>query len=81
MIQVYTTQYCGYCTAAKRLLTQLGLLFEEIPLDGKPELRERLSKENHGYRTVPMIFIDGEFIGGYTDLAERHSQGLLKVAK
>jgi glutaredoxin 3 len=62
---------------AKRLLTQLKVPYEEISLEDKPELRRKLSKENNGYRTVPMIFIDGKFIGGYTELAALHKQGKL----
>jgi glutaredoxin 3 len=62
---------------AKRLLTQLKVPYEEISLEDKPELRRKLSEENNGYRTVPMIFIDGKFIGGYTELAALHKQGKL----
>lgn len=76
-VKVYTTSYCGYCGAAKKLLQQVGLPFEEIGLDDKPELRRKLSEENGHYRTVPMIFIDGKFIGGYTDLQALHRQGML----
>jgi glutaredoxin 3 len=76
-IKVYTTRICGYCQAAKRLLDQLGLPFEEIGLDDKPELRQKISEENGHYRTVPMIFIDGQFIGGFTDLQALHKQGKL----
>ena len=67
-IKIYTTQYCGFCHAAKRLLSANGLDFEEIPLDGNPEKRAELSKSLGGYSTVPMIFVDDTFIGGYTEL-------------
>ena len=76
-IKVYTTRICGYCQAAKRLLDQVGLPYEEIGLDDKPDLRQKLSEENGHYRTVPMIFIDGQFVGGFTDLQALHKQGKL----
>ncbi len=76
-IKVYTTRICSYCQAAKRLLDQLGLPYEEIGLDDKPELRQKLSEENGHYRTVPMIFVDGRFVGGFTDLQALHKQGKL----
>ncbi len=76
-IKVYTTRICSYCQAAKRLLEQLGLPYEEIGLDDKPELRQKLSEENGHYRTVPMIFVDGRFVGGFTDLQALHKQGKL----
>lgn len=76
-IKVYTSDFCAFCTQAKMLLTQLGLAFEEIDLSNDPETRLRLSQENNGYRTVPMIFIDDEFIGGYQELRELQKTGEL----
>ncbi|MGE0172785.1 MAG: glutaredoxin domain-containing protein [Oligoflexales bacterium] len=77
-VKLYTTDYCSYCVAAKRLLDQLSIPFQEVRLDNDPETRERLSRENNGYRTVPMIFIDDKFIGGYTELAALHRNNQLK---
>jgi len=76
-VKVYTGAYCGYCNAAKKLLQTAGVPFEEIGLDDQPELRRKLSEENGHYRTVPMIFIDGKFIGGFTDLQTLHKNGQL----
>jgi glutaredoxin len=36
-----------------------------------------LSEENGHYRTIPMIFIDGKFIGGFSDLQALQKQGRL----
>jgi glutaredoxin 3 len=77
-IIVYTTPVCGYCQAAKRLLSQRGLGYREVDLARDPELRQKLSDDNAGYRTVPMIFIGDEFIGGYTELADLDRQGQLE---
>ena len=76
-VKVYTGSNCGYCTAAKKLLQTAGIAYEEIGLDDQPELRRKLSEENGHYRTVPMIFIDGKFIGGFTDLQTLHKNGQL----
>lgn len=54
-----------------------GLEFEEINLDGKDDELKRL-RERTGLMTVPQIFIDGEMIGGFAELAQMDSQGLLK---
>lgn len=67
-ITVYTTQYCSFCRAAKKFLETKGLAYEEVPLDDNPELRAEVSKRNGNYRTVPMIEIDGKFVGGYSEL-------------
>ncbi len=74
-ITVYTTPVCPYCVSAKRLLSQKGLPFKEVDLEKDPALRQKLSAENGGYRTVPMIFIGKEFIGGYTELAALDKAG------
>ncbi len=76
-IKIYTTSYCGYCTQAKALLKREDLPFEEINLDNDPELRQKLSAENGGYRTVPMIFINGKFVGGYSELLQWQREGKL----
>jgi len=76
-IKLYTTTYCGFCVQAKRLLQKLNLAFTEINLDGDDALRAKLSHDNGGWRTVPMIFIGSDFVGGYQDLAALHSKGEL----
>lgn len=76
-VKVYTTKICTYCNAAKRLLTQREIPFEEIELDDKPDLRQTLSEQNNGYRTVPMIFIGSLFIGGFNELNQLDKSGKL----
>jgi glutaredoxin 3 len=77
-ITVYTTKICAYCDAAKRLLTQRGYSYKEVDLSHNHELRTRLSHENNGWRTVPMIFIGKEFVGGFTELAAIDKKGELE---
>ena len=75
VVTIYTRRLCPYCIAARRLLSSLGLEFEEIRLDGRPELRRDLSDANGGWSTVPMIFAGDRFIGGYDDLRRMHRDG------
>ena len=74
-VRIYTLSACPYCVNAKRLLSSLGATFEEIRLDDDPALWDRLSAENNGWQTVPMVFVDGVFIGGYDDMAALHRAG------
>ena len=67
-VTIYSKRWCVYCVAARRLLSSLGLEYEEISLDGRKELRRELSAANGGWPTVPMIFVGETFIGGYDDL-------------
>jgi glutaredoxin 3 len=77
VIRIYTTPYCGYCVAAKRLLTRRGYRFEEIDVSRNLGLRARVSQQVGHYRTVPMIFIDDEFIRGYDELVVLDESGEL----
>ena len=64
---MYTTEWCGYCVRAKALLDGKGLEYEELFLDEGSDFRQRLFDLTGGW-TVPQILIDGEPIGGYTEL-------------
>lgn len=75
-VQIYTTAYCPYCLRAKQLLKNKGVEFEEINLEGKDEELKAL-KARTGWRTVPQIFIDGNMIGGFQDMAELDAKGEL----
>lgn len=77
-ITVYTTKVCAYCDAAKRLLTQKGYPYKEVDLTSNHDLRMKLSAEQNGWRTVPMIFIGSEFVGGFTELASLDKRGELE---
>ncbi len=68
-ILVYSINNCGYCEAAKTLLKNKSLDFKEINLSSDPEARINLVAKT-GHRTMPQIFIDDSFIGGYTELKE-----------
>lgn len=61
---------------ARQLLTAKGVDFEEIAVDGNPELRRRMERES-GRHTVPQIFIDGRPVGGYDELAALERSGRL----
>jgi glutaredoxin 3 len=76
-VKIYTTRVCPYCVSAKSLFKGLGVAFEEIGLDADPGLRARLSAENGGWRSVPMIFVGGKFLGGFDDVNALHKAGKL----
>ncbi|MGH6866444.1 MAG: glutaredoxin 3 [Methyloceanibacter sp.] len=68
-IFIYTTQFCGFCHAAKRLLDNKGLEFEEIDVGFDTGRRAEMIQRAGGLRTVPQIFIHGRHVGGYEELA------------
>ncbi|MGI9111560.1 MAG: glutaredoxin [Gaiellaceae bacterium] len=75
-ITIYTTRWCGYCVRAKALLDAKGTAYDEISLDGDQAFRQTL-RELTGGRSVPQILIDGEPIGGYTELWRLDKTGAL----
>lgn len=77
-IEIYTSRACPYCTRAKSLLAQkAGLTYEELKVDENPALIDDAIRRSGGRRTVPQIFINGEYAGGYDDLAELDKTGAL----
>ena len=75
-VKVYSTTYCPFCVAAKNLLKQKGISFEEIMVDGDQEKRRWLVDQT-GQTTVPQIFIHGQSIGGFQELAQLEDEGKL----
>ncbi|MCX7060279.1 MAG: glutaredoxin 3 [Nevskia sp.] len=75
-VTVYSTRICPYCMMAKRLLTQKGVPFEEIMIDGNEQLRIDLMTRT-GRRTVPQIYVGDHHVGGFDDLAALDRAGKL----
>ena len=75
-VKIYTTRFCGYCVAAKRLLRARSIPYEELDVSDDDAKRAWLV-ETTGQRTVPQIFIGGEAIGGYDELAALDRAGEL----
>jgi glutaredoxin 3 len=78
-IEIYTTPICGYCQAAKRLLTSKGAEFIEIDLFQEPGRRSEMMDRSGGRHTVPQIFIGQTHVGGYDDLRAVDSAGKLEL--
>ena len=66
-VEIFTGPRCGYCTAAKSLLQQLGMSYTERDVRD-PEVLQEMRVRLPRSKSIPQIFIDGEHIGGYDDL-------------
>jgi glutaredoxin 3 len=73
-VTLYTTETCPYCRSAKSLLASKGISMKEINVQAQPAKREEMVKRS-GRRTVPQIFIENTYIGGFDDLAKLDRQG------
>lgn len=76
-VEIYTTMFCGYCQAAKRLLNRKGVAFTEIDVSMNAGLRAEMTKRAGGRRTVPQIFIGERHVGGSDDLHALEARGEL----
>jgi glutaredoxin 3 len=76
-VTMYTTRICPYCVAAKRLLGAREIAYEEIDVTGDHAKRAWLVEVTGGRKTVPQIFIRGQSIGGYDELAALDRSGQL----
>ena len=76
-VEIYTSAYCGFCHAAKRLLTQKGVSFTEFDVGRDPGLRQTMLQRAHGRHTVPQIFIGDTHVGGCNELYAMERAGKL----
>ncbi len=67
-VEIYTTPFCPYCHAAKRLLDRKGVAYTEIDVSRDSSLRATMMQRAAGRRTVPQIFIGSTHVGGSDDL-------------
>ncbi|MCF6444585.1 glutaredoxin 3 [Nereida sp. MMG025] len=67
-VEIYTSPLCGFCHAAKRLLSQKGVSFAEIDVLANPARKPEMIQRANGGRTVPQIFIGDTHVGGCDDL-------------
>lgn len=65
-VSIFTKPGCPFCAKAKTLLTEKGLVFEEITMGTDASLTSL--KAISGRKTVPQVFIGGSHIGGSDDL-------------
>lgn len=74
-VKIYSSDFCPYCHRAKALLRARGVTeWEEISVDGRPEVREAMARQV-GRTSVPQIFIDGRHVGGCDDLHALDARG------
>ncbi|PAV48534.1 glutaredoxin 3 [Pseudomonas sp. HAR-UPW-AIA-41] len=75
-VLIYTSAICGYCMRAKQLLQRKGVAFDEISVDGKPDVRAEMVRKA-GKTSVPQIWIGSAHVGGCDDLHALERAGKL----
>ncbi len=75
-IVIYCSNWCPYCIRAKQLLDSKGAVYEEISVDGKPDVRAAMAQKA-GRTSVPQIWIGEQHVGGCDDLFALERAGKL----
>jgi glutaredoxin 3 len=75
-VVIYTRDLCGFCSAAKALLTKKGVAFEEKNASDEPNFRREMTTRS-GRSTFPQIFIGETHVGGCDDLHALDAAGKL----
>jgi glutaredoxin 3 len=75
-VVIYSSDWCPFCTRAKHLLDSKGVAFEEIKVDGKPQVRAQMA-DKAGRTSVPQIWVGERHVGGCDDLYALERAGKL----
>ena len=76
-VEIYTRDFCGYCTRAKALLQSKGVEFVEHRAGDDPDKRREMIQRSGGGSTYPQIFINDRHVGGSDDIYELDRAGRL----
>ncbi len=75
-VLIYTSAWCPYCIRAKQLLDRKGVAYQEISVDGQPDVRTEMARKA-GRTSVPQIWIGSTHVGGCDDLHALERAGRL----
>ncbi|MGO4440827.1 glutaredoxin 3 [Rhizobium sp. RAF56] len=76
-VEIYTREFCGYCSRAKSLLESKGVDYVEHNATYSPELRQEMIGKANGRATFPQIFINNQHVGGCDELHALERAGKL----
>ena len=71
---VWSKNQCPYCVQAKALLEMKGIEYEERNVS-TTWTKEQLLESVPTARTLPQIFLDNNYVGGFTELKKYFEQG------
>jgi len=72
---VWSKYQCTFCDQAKALLESKGISYEERKI-GDGYTREELLEAVPTARTVPQIFLDDEYVGGFNELRTKLTESI-----
>ena len=76
-VEIYTQWGCPYCVAAKSLLDNKGIAYEEYDVTMGGAKKAEMIKRVPSARTVPQVMVDDQALGGFDDISALDRQGKL----
>lgn len=76
-VEIYTWETCPFCRRAKELLDSKDVDYTEYMIQGDEAARDKMATRSNGRRTVPQIFINGQWVGGCDDIHLLEAEGKL----
>ena len=76
-VEIYTTDFCGFCYRALQLLKSRNIQYTQYDLTLDRNGRKAMSSRTGGKTSVPQIFINNIHIGGSDELIELSLNGSL----
>ena len=76
-VTVYSTARCPICVRARTMLDKWAIAYDEVMIDADEAALKEFAEVTNGARTVPQIIIDGNPVGGFSELTELHMDGEL----
>lgn len=66
---IYGANWCPYCTNATKLLNKKNIAYKFVNIDDYDGSLDYLREK--GFNTIPVIYKNGKYIGGYTCLKKK----------
>lgn len=84
-VVMFALEWCEFCWSLRNMFAKYGIDFQSVDLDSVAyqknnwggQIRAALT-ERTNFKTIPQIFIGGEFVGGATDVFDAYKEGKLQ---
>jgi glutaredoxin 3 len=73
-VKMYSKQNCGYCVKAKTWFKSKNISYKEIDLsieENRNEFIKNIMPDYPNAKTVPQIFVNDIYVGGFDNLMEK----------
>jgi cysteine synthase A len=85
-VVMFALEWCEFCWSVRKLFAKLDIPYRTVDLDSVAyqqdargrRIRDELEKRT-GMKTIPQIFIGGEFVGGCTDVFDAWKDGRIQT--